>query len=157
MYTDADYERVKASLRKFIALYLAAAAVLIGLLVLSLFARIEWLAYTAAALLPLALVFLWGYFGVRLDARRRFLRDMLAGLEKQVTGTIASIEEEEAQKEGLEFRAMRLMTGEDSDKAGGRLLYVESSMFPLPAGPGQKVSCKTFGSYVKDIWIMEGE
>jgi hypothetical protein len=157
MYTQADLMRADASFRKFIALFLLAAAAPAGLFVFSVRARIEWLAYASAAWMPLALIFIWGNYGVRIAAHRRFLHDMLAGLEKEASGTIAAIDKVDTQRDGLEFRAFHLMTGEDSDKAGGRLLYIESGMLPLPAGPGQKVSCRTFGGYVKDIKVLEGE
>jgi hypothetical protein len=157
MYTDADFSGAKTSLNRFIALYALLAALLLGLFAYSLVERIVWLAYAAAAAFVLATLFLWGNFGGRLVAWRRFLRDMRAGLEREVTGVIASIDGQEALKEGLEFRALRLFTGEESDKAGGRLLYVDSSRFPLPAGPGQKVRCRLFGNYVKGISMLEGE
>jgi len=157
MYTDADFLGAKTSLKWFISLYALLAALLLGLFAYSLVARIMWLTYAAAACFALASVFLWGAFGVRLAAWRRFLRDMQAGMEREVEGVISSIGDSDTQKEGLEFRAFRLMTGDESDKAGGRLLYVDSSRLPLPAGPGQKVLCRLFGNYVKDIRVMEGE
>jgi hypothetical protein len=155
MYKDEEFSGSKKALGWFIALYCAFTALLLGLFIYSLVARVEWLAYVSIAILVLETLFLWGNFGGRLVAWRRFLRDMQAGLEREATGVIASIDDEEAFREGLEFRAMRLMTGDETDKAGGRLLYVDVSRFPLPAGPGQRVRCKLFGNYVKDITVLE--
>lgn len=155
MYTDEEFSASKKALGWFIALYCALSALLLGLFAHSLAARVEWLAYASIAVLVLETLFLWGNFGGRLVAWRRFLRDMQAGLEREAAGVIASIDGEEAMKEGLEFRAMRLMTGDETDKAGGRLLYVDASRFPLPAGPGQRVRCMLFGNYVKDITLLE--
>lgn len=157
MYTDEEYAQSKTALTRFIALFFLLAALFAAVFVYSLFTRVEWLAYASAAFTVLVTLFLWGNFGGRLVCWRRFLRDMRQGLEREATGVISSIEDGEAQKEGLEFRALRLLTGDETDKAGGRLLYVESSRFPLPAGPGQKVWCRLFGSYIKEMKVLEEE
>lgn len=155
MYTDKDFTDANSKLKKFVVLFCLFAAVMIAALIYSLLVRVEWLVYVSAGLLTVGSLFSWGNFGVRLMLWNRFLRDMQNGLERQAEGVIASIDEDEAQKEGLEFRAVRLFTGEDSDKAGGRLLYVDSSRFPLPAGPGQRVTCRLFGNYIKDMTLLE--
>lgn len=157
MYTQADFDGAKTMLKRFVLLYAALAVILLGLATYAVVGRIEWLMYVAVAVLTAASLFLWGNFGVRLFCWNRFLREMQRGLERDVEGVVASIDEEEAAKEGLEFRAMRLMTGESSDKAGGRLLYVETSRFPLKAQPGQKVNCRLYGNYVKDITVLGEE
>jgi hypothetical protein len=155
MYTDEDYSGSKKALNWFVALYCGLSVLLLGLFVYSLAARVEWLAYASIAAFVLETLFLWGNFGGRLMAWRRFLKDMQAGLEREATGVISAIAGEDALKEGLEFRAMRLITGDDTDKAGGRLLYVDASRFPLNASPGQRVRCMLFGNYVKDITLLE--
>jgi signal transduction histidine kinase len=155
MNTDRDITEASLAFRKFILGYGILALLLLGALVGGLVWRMDWLAYVSIAVLAVASLFLWGNFGIRLIAWNRFLKEMRIGLERTISGMIASIDEDEAMKEGLEFRALRLMTGEESDKAGGRLLYVDASRFPLPACVGQTVSCRLFGNYVKDIMSSE--
>lgn len=155
MYTDDDFKGSKKTLKRFIALYAVFAAVLAAAFVYSLIARVEWLAYASAVVLAAISLFIWGNFGGRIVAWNRFLTDMRHGLEREATGVVLSIDDTEAIKEGLEFRAVRLMTGDDTDKAGGRLLYVDSSRFPLKAGLGQRVRCRLFGNYIKDITVLE--
>lgn len=155
MYSEKDYRDGKTGLRNFILLYCLMAAILIGLIVADQFWRMIWLSYASASLLAIASLFLWGNFGVRLVCWNRFLKEMKVGLERSAAGVIATIDEDEAVKEGLEFRALRLLTGDETDKAGGRLLYVDASRFPLPAGIGQKVNCKIYGNFIKDIEILE--
>ena len=155
MYSEKDYNDAKSTLRNFILLYGLMAAILLGLFVADQFWRMIWLSYVSAGVLAIASVFLWGNIGVRLICWNRFLNEMRAGLERTATGVIATIDEEDAIKEGLEFRALRLMTGEESDKAGGRLLYVDASRFPLEAEVGQTVSCRIYGNYVKEIEVLE--
>ncbi len=155
MYSEKDTLDAAAKQKKFILLFSTAAAILIGLIVADQFWRLLWLSYVAAGLLAVASIFLWGTIGIRLYCWRRFLRDMNAGLERTVNGVIGSIEEDETTKEGIEFRALRLLTGDESDKAGGRILYVDASRFPLKAHVGQNVACRIFGNYVKEIEILE--
>lgn len=155
MYTETDYSGAKKALNRFILLYSFFAVIMLGLMTMAFIERIAWLAYVAAGFLAVASLFLWGIFGARLVCWHRFLREMERGLEREIDGIVATIDEEEATKEGLEFRAFRLMTGESSDKAGGRLLYVDSSRFPLSVKPGQKVSCMLYGNYIKSIKLLE--
>lgn len=155
MYTEADFEGSKKALGRFVGLYGALAALLVAAFVYALLSRIEWLAYASIAVLGVASVFLWGNFGGRLIAWTRFLQGMREGLQREAVGSILSIDDAETTKEGLEFRALHLLTGDDTDKTGGRLLYVESSRFPLAVGLGQKVRCMLFGNYVKGIEPVE--
>ncbi len=155
MYSEKDYLDATVKQRRFTLLFVLIAVVLVGLLVADQFWRLLWLSYVSAGMLAILSVFLWGTIGVRLYCWRKFLREMNAGLERSVEGVIGSIDEDETTKEGIEFRALRLLTGDEADKAGGRLLYVDSSRFPLKAQEGQKVSCRIFGNYVKEIEVLE--
>jgi ABC-type nickel/cobalt efflux system permease component RcnA len=155
MYTEADFIGSKTALSRFMALYSAIAVLLVTVFVYSILGRVEWLAYASAIVLGVVSLFLWGNFGGRLLCWRRFLTDMQQGLEKEAAGYILSIDDGETTKEGLEFRALHIMTGDETDKAGGRLLYVETSRFPLNVTLGQKVRCRLFGNYVKDIEPLE--
>ncbi len=155
MYSEKDTLDAATKQRRFLLLFSLIAATLIGLVVADQFWRLLWLSYVASGLLAVASIFLWGTIGIRLYCWRRFLRDMNAGLERSVKGVIGSIEEDETTKEGLEFRALRLLTGDDSDKAGGRVLYVDASRFPLKAQVGQNVVCRIYGNYVKEIEVLE--
>lgn len=151
MYTQTEFSAARGAMKRFVLLYATLAIVMLGFIVYALIARVEWLTYVAAGLLAASSLFLWGNIGARLYCWNRFLKEMQRGLERQAEGIVASIDEDETTKEGLEFRALRLFTGESSDKAGGRLLYVDSSRFPLQAKPGDKVKCKLFGNYIKEI------
>lgn len=155
MYTEADYSSSKRALNRFLALFVAVAVILLAAFAYSLLLRVSWLAYASAIALGVISLFLWGNFGGRLVCWRRFLTDMQQGLERETAGYILSIDDDETTKEGLEFRALRVITGDETDKAGGRLLYVEASRFPLNVTLGQKVRCRLFGNYVKDIEPLE--
>jgi predicted membrane metal-binding protein len=155
MYTDKDYSDAGTALKRFIVWFSQFLLALLVAVVYALLSRTEWLIYVSAAVLTAGAIFLWGNFGVRIFFWRRFLIDMQNGMERQAEGVIASIDAQETNKEGLEFRALRLITGDETDKAGGRLLYVDSTRFPLPAGPGQKVVCRLYGNYIKDMALQE--
>lgn len=155
MYSEKDTLDAATKQRRFFLLFSLIAAILIGLVVADQFWRLLWLSYVAAGLLAVVSIFLWGTIGIRLFCWSRFLREMNAGLERTAEGVISSIEEDETTREGLEFRALRLLTGDESDKAGGRILYVDASRFPLKAHVGQNVECRIYGSYVKEIEVLE--
>jgi hypothetical protein len=155
MYSENDYREANLALKKFDVLYIGFAVVMLGAIAAAMIIRTQWLAYAAAAILTISSLFLWGNYGIRLVAWSRFLKDLEKGLEHEIAGVIATIDEEDSLKEGLEFRAVHLLTGDDTDKIGGRLLYVDASRLPLPVSQGQKVNCKVFGNYLKEIQILE--
>jgi hypothetical protein len=151
MYTETEFSGAGKALKRFILLFAAFALIMLGLMAYALIVRIDWLVYAAAGVLVAGLLFSWGNFGARLYCWNRFLKEMRRGLDREAEGVIASIDEDETTKEGLEFRALRLLTGESSDKAGGRLLYVDSSRFPLKVQPGERIRCRIYGNYIKEI------
>ena len=157
MYNENDTLIAKSALKRFIVIYSIIAALMLGGIVTFIVLRMEWPLYTLVMLLTLLSVFLWGNIGVRLVSYHRFLKDVNRGLEKEAIGIVASIDAEEAVKEGIEFRGLHLIVGDETDKIGGRLLYIDSSKFPIKASVGQKVRCKLFGYYVKDLEILEDE
>ncbi len=155
MYTQTDTDKAKRAFLIFLIGYTVFAVLCVALLVMALTTRLVWLNVLSTFVLAAGSVFLWGLFGIRIIIWRRFLRDLVIGTEHEIAGEIGSIEEETAHKDGLDCRAVHLLTGEESDKAGGRILYVELSRFPLPIAPGQKIRCKLFGNFVKDLRIEE--
>lgn len=155
MYTQTDTDKANRAFLLFLIAYAVFAALCVALLVFALVGRLAWLNALGAFLLAVGSVFLWGCFGIKLIVWRRFLRDLRIGTEHEIDGQIGAIEEETAHKDGLECRAVHLLTGEDSDKAGGRVLYIELSRFPLPIVPGQKIHCLLFGNFIKDLHIEE--
>lgn len=155
MYTEKDTTEAKRALSLFIAGLVLYTAVFAVLIVVALKGRIAWLNALCLVVYAVGAVFLWGNFGAKLWVWRRFLRDMNTGLERQVNGEIAAIDDQPSHKDGLECRALRLLTGEESDKAGGRVLYIDASRFPLPISVGQKVCCTVFGNYIKRLATEE--
>ncbi len=155
MYTQTDTDKANRAFLLYLIAYTVFAGLCVALLVVALTTRQAWLNALAAFVLAAGSVFLWGFFGVKLIVWRRFLRDLIIGTEHEIAGEIGSIDEETSHKDGLDCRAVHLLTGEDPDKSGGRVLYVELSRFPLPIAPGQKIRCKLFGNFVKDLRIEE--
>ena len=151
MYTEQDWKQANGAWARFLALLGAIVVVLGGAIAAALILRMIWLLYTAAVVLTVVSLFLWGNFGVRIFCWRRFLKDMRTGMQREVTGEIISIDEELSLRDGVEFREVRLMTGEDSDKAGGRVLYIDASRFPLNVSIGARVHIDLFGNYVKGM------
>lgn len=155
MYQESDYNHVQSLRTRYITIYAIIAALVLAGIVACLVLRIEWPLYVIAAVFTVASVFFWGVFGSRVNTYWRFLKDMRTGRESTAEGILSSIEEQDTTKDGMEFRTVRLMVGDETDKQGGRLLYVDSTRLPLPVQPGQKVAMKLYGNFIKDIQALE--
>lgn len=155
MYQESDYNQVHSLRTRYITIYAIIAALVLAGFVACLILRIAWPLYVIAAVFTVASVFFWGVFGSRVNSYWRFLKDIRTGRESIAEGILSSIEEHDTTRDGVEFRTVRLMVGDDTDKQGGRLLYVDSSRLPLPMQPGQRVAVKLFGNFIKDIQTLK--
>jgi hypothetical protein len=80
---------------------------------------------------------------------------MREGRESIVQGVLAEMDEESTTKDGVEFRALHLLVGDETDKQGGRLLYADVSRLPLPVQVGQSMRVTLYGNFIKDIQPLE--
>lgn len=155
MYQESDYAKVQTLRARYVTVYFIVSAMVLAGIVACLILRVAAPLYVISTVFTIASVFFWGMFGSRLNSYWGFLRDMRDGRESAAQGTLVSIAEHDTTRDGLEFRAMRLMVGDETDKQGGRLLYVDSSRLPLDVQPGQGVAVRLYGNFVKDIRAIE--
>ena len=155
MYLQSDFQQAKSAFMRFLTLYAVLGALVLAGIVTCLIIRQAMPLYVLAGVFTVVTIFLWGIFGGRLRSYWRFLREMSVGRESEAQGLLASMDDHNSFKDGVEFRGLRLIVGDETDKQGGRLLYVDSSRLPLQAQIGQTVRVKLYGNYLKDIQPLE--
>ncbi len=155
MYLQSDFQQAKTALTRFVAVYATLCMLVLAGVVTFLILRLAMPLYILTGVFTVVTIFLWGIFGGRLHAYWRFLREMSVGRESETQGVLASMDDHNSYKEGVEFRGLRLFVGDETDKQGGRLIYVDSSRLPLPVQIGQAVRVKLYGYYLKDIKPLE--
>ena len=155
MYLQSDFQKAKTALTRFVAIYATLCVLALAGVVTFLILRLAMPLYVLAGVFTVVTIFLWGIFGGRLRAFWRFLREMSVGRESEAQGGLASMDDHNSYKDGVEFLGLRLFVGDETDKQGGRLLYVDSSRLPLPVQIGQTVRVKLYRNYLKDIQPLE--
>lgn len=161
LYSKEDYQKTVALLRRIWLIILAISVVCIVVWVVLASqrvkeARISWPGYVAAGVCSTAVVFIYGMFGSRVNAYRRFLRDVDQGLEREIVGAVSQIDETPTVSNNLEFVSVHIAVPAQSDKepASVRLLRYDSVKGPVPFRTGQNVRLLLFGNNIKGYEIL---
>ncbi|NLG37504.1 MAG: hypothetical protein GX549_05765 [Clostridiales bacterium] len=160
LYTKKDYEDVVRQLRRIWLLILVIAAVCIAVWIVLACnqdkeTRIAWPGYVASGVCSAAIVFIYGLFGSRVNAYRRFLRDVDQGLEREASGVVTRIEETPAESSNLQYLNIHLMPDDTSDPTPSeRLLRYDPVKSPVPFKEGQRVRLVLFGNYIKGYELL---
>ncbi|MDR0929243.1 MAG: hypothetical protein LBM74_05955 [Oscillospiraceae bacterium] len=92
------------------------------------------------------LIFLWGMKFTPLLKYRKYLREIRAGLNRQVEGSVSHLEETITSREGLSFYALLVNVGDPKNPEDDRLFYWDGQL-PRPALlPGQRVRILAHGN-----------
>ena len=156
LYSENDYKQTVAILRRIWIIILIIAAICIVTWAFTASqqdkeTRISWPGYVAAGVCTAAIVFIYGLFGARINAYRKFLRDIYQGLEREMTGTITDIEETLSVSNNLEFSVVHLAAEVDTRNEAdcGRVLHYDPVKAPIPFEAGQRVRLLLFGNNIK--------
>lgn len=161
LYAKEDYQKTAALLRRIWIIMLALAAVCVAVWVILASqrvaeVRISWPGHVAAGVCAAAIVFIYGMFGSRVNAYRRYLRDVDQGLEREITGSVSGIDETPAVSSNLEFLSVHITVPAQSDRepASDRLLRYDPVKGPVPFRTGQNVRLLLFGNNIKGYEIL---
>ena len=148
LYNDTDYKEVNTTMRKFIIQFLVATVIYVAIFVLSCLFRIAWPGYVFGCLWAVYAVFSWGMIGSRIRKYRHFLRDIAIGLDREILGTVDSIDEDVCVRQGLEFYAIDLILSKSDPKDPGRRIYYDAAKGRPPFEIGEEVRLLLFGNFL---------
>ena len=170
MYSEKDMAEINGRIRRNWLALGPVLALLLAAYIYGLAARVKWVAMAAGPLLFVAacygvLAYLWPN-----TRYRRFLRDMQAGLSRDVSGTILSVGEtremqdgawvlpvrvaldaDEAAEAHLSSLAERLEAEDGEDTRNERIVYLNTSKREGFPGPGAHVALRCFGRHIKSV------
>ena len=131
LYTDQSLAVLNRQLNARLAVLLSGAAVLLGLFIWAMAARIEWLAMAAACLAGCFAVFFADLFCAPLVRYRRLVRTALSGRHHEKALEFCRAEPDSSVVDGVPCRSLIFLG--DADKHGSRemLLYWDQAL-PLP-------------------------
>lgn len=161
LYSENDYKTTVAMLRRIWIIILIIAAICIAAWAVTASQqdkelRIAWPGYVAAGVCTFAIVFIYGLFGARVNAYRKFLRDIYQGLEREMTGIITDIEGTPSVSNNLEFTVIHMAAELDMGKESDcdRILHYDPVKAPIPFEAGQRVRLLLFGNNIKGYEIL---
>jgi hypothetical protein len=161
LYSKEDYQKTVALLRRIWLIILAISVVCIVVWVVLASqrvkeVRISWPGYVAAGVCSTAVVFIYGMFGSRVNAYRRFLRDVDQGLEREIVGAVSQIDETPTVSNNLEFvsRPYRRSGPVGQEPASVRLLRYDSVKGPVPFRTGRTCGCCFSRNNIKGYEIL---
>lgn len=173
MYSQRDLDEINGKIRKTLLVLLPVLAVLAAAYVLALAVRVQWLAMVAGPLMFVAVCYaiiasLWPNMRYR-----GFLRDMEAGLSRDVTGTIVEVsdaaelhdgawvlpvrvalsEEETAGRDDMRSStiAERLEAQSAQSTRNERIVYLNASKREGFPAAGKQVRLCCFGRHIKSV------
>ncbi|MGI5878323.1 MAG: hypothetical protein ACOX7W_06910 [Christensenellales bacterium] len=160
LYTKKDYEDIVRQFRRIWLLILGIAAVCIAVWIVLASnqdreTRIAWPGYVASGVCSAAIVFIYGMFVSRVNAYRKFLRDVDQGLEREATGVVTRIEETPAESSNLQYLNIHLLPDDASDPTPSeRLLRYDPMKLPVPFREGQRVRLVLYGNHIKGYELL---
>ena len=170
MYSERDMNEINARIRRSALALTPVLAVILGLYIYALAARVRWLAMVAGPLL--FVVACYGFLAkLWPDLRyRRFLRDMESGLSREMRGTIVAISDAAELQDGATVLPVRLKLAEGEECAVGesvqshrlaveagenagdeRIVYLNASKRDCLPGPGAAVKLLCYGRHIRAV------
>jgi hypothetical protein len=92
------------------------------------------------------LIFLWGMKLTPLLKYRKYLREIRAGLNRQVEGTVSHFEESTTSREGISFFALLVNVGDPENPEDDRLVYWDGQLQRPDLKRGQRVHILAHGN-----------
>ena len=148
MYTQQDDAAIAARLKKSWILTLGVLAVLIAVYVLGMIFR-----WQIAVMVFGCLIFGWITFMIieylwPSIRYRNFLRDMRAGLSREMTGTVVEISEQTELKDGVQVQPVRILLDDEQDE---RIIYLNRDKQDLFPKAGEHVHVNCFGRHIREV------
>ena len=149
MYTDRDMAEAQGRVRRVLAAWLPVIAALLMALVAALVVRVKALAYVSGAGLFIVTGFGFGFFLCPRLQYRQFLRDMNAGLAREMRGVIVSVapDGEAEPHDGAWVLQVHILLDEEQDE---RIVYLNRSKREMFPPVGTHVRLKLYGRHIRE-------
>ena len=152
MYTDIDYKKSNAELKSRVLITVFILAVGLGCVVTAMVIRVRWLA-AIASMLTACLIY--AHISLKVMPHyhyKRLLGDMRAGLTRDTDGWFVSLAAEPRKSDGVLVRDFIIRIGETEEDE--RLFYWDDDKPAPELKPGDRVSIKSYGNYIKELAVI---
>ena len=156
LYSDQSYAAVNGQLKRRLIFLSVVVAILMGVFVWAMTARIQWLAMLSATLAGCFAVFFADLYCAPLMHYRRMVRTALSGRNHERTMEFCRLEPDRSVVDGVTCSSLIFLG--DPDKHGSRevLLYWDQEL-PLPElKPGREYTVKFTGKNIIGIQAHSG-
>ena len=131
MYTQQDYEKVHGQRTKRLWFLIVPMIFVLGGIIWSFIARIEWLTMTLTVLGGAVFIFVFCMFISPLIAYERHLQIALHGRTRVTKGTFKEMGDTDVLREGVRFYPLMISVGNPQDEEDDRLFYFDANL-PRP-------------------------
>ena len=149
LYTEQDYIQIQNLKKKFWLKVFIATIAYIAVVVACSILRVDWPGYVAGGLWGITVVFLWGMQGARIRRYFLFLKDIKEGLDKTITGSIASIDRSVTSRDLVDFYTIIFNDDDANPESPSRRLYFDASKELPDFEAGQRLEISLFGNNIK--------
>jgi len=132
LYTEQDLTNIRQQQKKRWQLLCIPCAVLLAIIIVSLFIRVEWLTSGATILLGCSLVFFYSLTIRPLHCYEIHLYNALHGRTRELDGTFDSISPDVSVVDGVKYHSMSVFSPNDEGDMVERLFYWDMEK-PFPA------------------------
>lgn len=148
MYTQEDYQKNRAQLRRRLIVSLIPAVLLLAVVVWSFIVRIKWLTMALTVLLGAELIFAYGMFLSPIIAYGRHLEQALKGRTRNTTGLFKEMEESAVSREGVMYFPMLISVGDIAEPEDDRLFYFDANIARPCFIAGEKLTVTAHDKFV---------
>ena len=148
LYTQEDFQKNRAQLRRRLTWIMIPAAVLLGLVVWSFILRVKWLTMALSVVLGSGLIFAYGMFLSPIIAYGRHLQQALTGRTRSLAGAFKEMEESAVAREGVMYYPMLVSVGDMAEPEDDRLFYYDANISRPSFQVGERLTITAHDKFV---------
>lgn len=154
MYTQQDYLDINAQFSRKLRLMLLLEALLLAGLVYSLVIRLKWLTILISCVMGAIAIFYTGMTLSPLYAYRKFIRQLLSGRQRELTGRFKGFDAHEVLRDNVRYLSFLLNIGEQDEPQDDRQLYFDINLPRPDWQEGDRLWVQSFDKAVTQ-WRLE--
>lgn len=131
MYTEQDYQDIRAQVKRRWAALLAPSMAVFAAIIVSFIYRQKEVTMALTALLGAAFIFCYSMFLSPVIAYRRHLDEVLHGKTRRTEGAFKEMEETAVWREGVQYYPLMINVGKMEEPEDDRLFYYDANL-PRP-------------------------
>ncbi len=131
MYTEQDYQDIRAQLKQRLLALGIPAFLLLAAIIVSFVYRVRWLTTALSLILGAGCIFSYGLLLAPVIAYKRHLDEVLHGRVRSTTGAFKEMESQTVMRDGVKYYPMMISVGDMEDPEDDRLFYYDANL-PRP-------------------------